>query len=226
MHLVTFDVDGTLVLSDGVDDGCYLEALLKVLRIDNASPDWDSYTSVTDPGIVSELVERLRGGPATPEELAAVEGDYFDRLSRAVRQRPGCIRAVAGALELVERLRARDDVAVAFATGAWFRAVVLRLRAAGFSPDAIPMASGSDATTRDKIVAMAAARAKTHYGVAEFESQTHVGDRMSDLEAAQALGFDFVGVTVESGNADAFREAGARVIVEDFRELPGDCLLS
>ena len=39
LHLVMLDVDGTLVIGNGIDDVCFSEAMKEVLGIDNIDTD-------------------------------------------------------------------------------------------------------------------------------------------------------------------------------------------
>jgi beta-phosphoglucomutase-like phosphatase (HAD superfamily) len=51
MHLVMFDIDGTLTLSNDLDDTAFLNALDEVFNIREFSTDWATYPHVTDAGI-------------------------------------------------------------------------------------------------------------------------------------------------------------------------------
>ena len=57
MHLIVFDVDGTLVESDEFDGVLYAKAVRDVLDID-VDEDWSSYRHVTDSGILEEILDR------------------------------------------------------------------------------------------------------------------------------------------------------------------------
>lgn len=58
MHLVLFDIDGTLVESCDFDTTCFQAAIKDVLGV-SIDPDWSRYRHVTDSGILSEVVEGL-----------------------------------------------------------------------------------------------------------------------------------------------------------------------
>jgi hypothetical protein len=57
-HLVMFDVDGTLVKRNGIDDVCFSEAVGEVLGIGQIDTDWSHYSNVTDSGITSEIIQK------------------------------------------------------------------------------------------------------------------------------------------------------------------------
>jgi len=53
-----------------------------------------------------------------------------------------------------------------------------------------------------------------------FWTRAYVGDVPWDVQAAQNLGYSFIGIA-EGARADALRIAGARWVLSDFREQ--DC---
>ena len=57
MHLIVFDVDGTLVESDEFDGVLYAKAVRDVLDIE-VDDDWTGYRHVTDNGILDEILDR------------------------------------------------------------------------------------------------------------------------------------------------------------------------
>jgi beta-phosphoglucomutase-like phosphatase (HAD superfamily) len=63
MHLIMFDLDGTLVDSTKVDSGCYLQALVDVFGfdLDRIDRDWGNYPHVTDAGILQTLCQTELG---------------------------------------------------------------------------------------------------------------------------------------------------------------------
>ena len=57
MHLVMFDIDGTLLDSNGFDGLLYGEPVREILGVD-VSPAWSSYRNVTDSGLLAEILSR------------------------------------------------------------------------------------------------------------------------------------------------------------------------
>ena len=56
MHLVVFDIDGTLVDSYEFDTALYADAIRRVLDTD-IDTDWTRYTNATDSGILDQIIE-------------------------------------------------------------------------------------------------------------------------------------------------------------------------
>ncbi len=81
MKLAVFDVDGTLIRKNTVEDECYLAALAAVFDFQNVSPDWGSYAHVTDSGLALELCTRRLGRAPTPEESAAFRDTYTNLIT-------------------------------------------------------------------------------------------------------------------------------------------------
>jgi hypothetical protein len=77
MHLVMFDVDGTLVDPAGFDAELYVEAVRSVLDISIGS-DWNSYEHVSDSGILEQVCCARRDR----KELAARVQERFVALVR------------------------------------------------------------------------------------------------------------------------------------------------
>jgi len=190
LHLVVFDVDGTLVESAGIDADLYARAVREVLGrgIDET---WRSYRHVTDGGILEEIFQREgiddRGG-----ELARrVHRRFVDLTAIHLEQHPGAVVEVPGAREWIEALGRRRNVRLAIATGGWRETAEMKLRAIGLRPEHLVLATGSDARSRTDIMRLAERRA---LGPRKARRRTYFGDGPWDLQASRALGYEFVAV--------------------------------
>jgi phosphoglycolate phosphatase-like HAD superfamily hydrolase len=157
MHLVMFDIDGTLVDSAGFDAELYVDAVRSVLNIEIHS-DWNAYEQVSDSGILAQVLrENGPGGEQATlaarvqERFVALVGDYLRRAPRAVRE-------IAGAKHLVERLHRLPNVRVGIATGGWEPTAKLKLAHVGIGIEGIGFASSTDARTHGHHAARCAAR--------------------------------------------------------------------
>jgi phosphoglycolate phosphatase-like HAD superfamily hydrolase len=204
MHLVMFDIDGTLVDSAGFDSELYVEAVRSVLNVDIDS-DWNIYQHVSDSGILEEVMRdaRLAG---EPKQLAARVQQRFVALVRDYLQRaPDAVREIAGAKRLVERLLALPNVRVGVATGGWEPTALLKLRHVGIDVGRLGFASGSDARARTDIMRLAAQRA---LGGAGYARATYFGDGAWDQRASAELGYDFVAVGGGVSHPVAYADLG------------------
>ena len=222
MHLVMFDIDGTLTQSCGIDSHCFVDALCELLGIESIDTDWSSYRHTTDSGIVEEVIAKQLGRPAFDEEITAVKTSFVQRLRLALENEPAKCQAIAGAKEILEWINNQPGLCLAVATGGWSESAQMKLANAGLKVADNIFASSDDAVSREGIMRVAEARARTAYGVDTFDSITYVGDAVWDLNAAQACNYAFVGV----GNAvDQLHSAGVRSLArslavgDGFREL-------
>jgi beta-phosphoglucomutase-like phosphatase (HAD superfamily) len=189
MHLITFDIDGTLVDSSGLDAMLYAQAIRDELGI-QIDESWQSYRHVTDSGVLAEVLARHR-----PEQESLVLAERArERFISLVRQHVADrakINAIPGAKALIRRLRAIPDVVVAIATGGWRESAEFKLDAVDIDYDGLPFASSSDAKSRLDIMRLAEQRASSD-GV--FDRKTYFGDAPWDQKASAELGYRFVAV--------------------------------
>jgi phosphoglycolate phosphatase-like HAD superfamily hydrolase len=190
VHLVMFDVDGTLVDSAGFDSELYAEAARTVLGVE-VDRSWRSYRHVTDSGVLEELLS-----DHAPEQRGGLRKSVRDSFIDSVRRHLGGdmspIREIRGAKRLVDALVATAGVRVAIATGGWHETTLLKLAAIGLDASRIAVATSSDAVARVDIMRLAEQRALT--GAAAASRRTYFGDAAWDRSASAELGYDFVAV--------------------------------
>jgi phosphoglycolate phosphatase-like HAD superfamily hydrolase len=193
MHLVMFDIDGTLVDSAGLDGDWYAAAVESELelRIDR---DWDAYEHVSDSGVLAQLLREAGLEREGAVIAARVERRFASLVRDYVARNPAAVREIAGAKRLVERLRAMTGVRVAVATGGWQETALLKLEHIGIDTAGLALASSSDSPARTEIMRLAAQRAMLGAPAART---TYFGDGPWDRRASAALGYDFIAI----GNA-------------------------
>lgn len=203
MHVVCFDIDGTLVSSVGFDGDLYRETIREVLGVD-LDTDWSRYRNVSDSGILAEILENFSDVDAAGRNRLArdVQVSFVKRTKRYAEENPHLIQEIPGALKLVETLRKSPKVRVCIATGGWAETAAIKLRAIGLEPNGIAMATGSDAVRRTDIMRLAESRA-IQGGVTR---RTYFGDGVWDKRAAGELGYDFVAVGSGVNNHVSFAD--------------------
>jgi phosphoglycolate phosphatase-like HAD superfamily hydrolase len=217
MHLVMFDIDGTLVDSAGFDGELYAAAVRDELGLP-VNRNWDVYEHVSDSGVLEQLVREAGRGGEHAELAARVQRrfvaavrDYLARNSRLVRE-------IAGAKRLVARLLELPEVRVAVATGGWAETARLKLAHIGIDVDRVGFASSSDAPARVDIMRAAASRALPSGG---FARATYFGDGPWDRRASAEIGYDFVAVGGKVPHHVAYRDhAETEAIVARLTSVP------
>ncbi len=215
MHLLMFDIDGTLTRSCDIDSRCFVDALCEVLGIESIDTDWSNYRHTTDSGIAQEIITKQLGRPARAEELAAVKTSFVQRLRSVLDNDPAECQANAGTQEILEWINNEPKLCFAVATGGWSESAKMKLANAGLKVAENIFASSDDAVSREGIMRVAEARARSAYGVDRFDSITYVGDALWDLKAAQACNYSFIGVGAGDA-ASQLQHAGAGSLTPSF----------
>ena len=190
MHLVTFDLDGTLADSEAFDGELYVEVVHSVLGVE-IEADWTGYRHQTDSGILNEIIDRSEPCADRSSLHSAVRRHFTDQVHDYVAARGGVIPEIPGALQFVSRLMKHPGVRVAVATGGWKETALIKLRAIGLDPLRLPLASSSDAMSKVDIMRIAERRALLNDNA---KRKTYFGDSRYDKEASRELGYDFIAI--------------------------------
>lgn len=215
MNLVMFDIDGTLTATTGVDAQCFVQAVNDLFNIKDVDTDLTSYKNVTDEGIAEEIIERHTGRGATEKELSDLRRHFVELLRKEAFSNPTLFYPVEGAGEILEELVRHPDMEISLATGGWRESALLKLQAAGLDTKNMPMATSSDALSREEIMILSEERAQRAYNLHAFDSVVYIGDGIWDVRSARSVGYQFIGVGIDDG-ASRLRNEGAIHIIPDF----------
>ena len=189
MKLVLFDIDGTILWSDGAGRRAMTEALTHVFG--SAGPTEYRYDGKTDPQIVRDLM-RLAGrtDAEIDASMAPLTARYLAGLERELAEGGHHARLLDGVIELLDALEARDDVVVGLLTGNLREGAGLKLRAVGIELERFRVvAFGSDHHHRPELPAVAQRRAREMLGC-EIPARDIIviGDTPADIECARSVG--------------------------------------
>jgi phosphoglycolate phosphatase-like HAD superfamily hydrolase len=218
MHLIMFDLDGTLVDSNTVDSQCYLQALVDVFGfdLDTIDRDWGKYPHITDAGILQTLCRVELGRNPTVVEIGDYQHRFLELLALAFRDRP--LQSIDGAREILNRLSIDSNYAISLATGAWNKTAQYKLQQAGLAGIISPMASSDDAHTRVEIMKCAYQRSIEFYQQSQFETVTYVGDGIWDGVASKHLDYRFIGIGTGT-RAVNLLATGARQVFPHYQNI-------
>lgn len=233
MRLVLFDIDGTILLTDGAGRRAIHQALLA--EVGTAGPIvGHRFDGKTDPQIVRELLS-LAGHADAGEasRIAAVCRRYLDLLEIELARADQVTRLLAGVSDLLTALLGpeRDGQAlVGLLTGNLERGAALKLRSAGVAPDRFAVgAYGSDAAERPALPAIARRRAEALLGRdIPGTNVVIVGDTPDDIACARGIGARTIGVATGSYDITALAAAGATHVFSDLTDTAAvlDALLT
>lgn len=217
-HLVLWDIDQTLIVTDGVATEAYAAAVRRT--IDQPWRGDMTFNGLTERAMATRIL-RMHGVEPEPglltRFLTNIELALLDR-AEATKTRG---RALVGARAALEALAEVADVRQSVLTGNVRSVAEMKLRA--FELDAwIDFgigAYGDDEFERNALVPRAWSRAHAQYGRAYSPADTVLlGDTVRDVEAGLAHGAAVVAVASGTTSAADLRAAGAAVVLDDLAD--------
>jgi phosphoglycolate phosphatase-like HAD superfamily hydrolase len=213
MHLVMFDIDGTLTETMKVDEECFVRSFNDVFGFADINTDWSHYPRTTDSGIFHDVFTSRIGRSPTAQETSQFRQHFIQLLAAASSQSP--FTPVAGADRLLSRLAQGGSHRVSLATGAWRDSAHLKMASAGMCYEDFPSASADDALDRESIIRLSRQRAAERYG--RFGSTVYVGDGVWDARACRGIGIPFIGIATGS-RARRLSAEGAVCVFSDYSD--------
>jgi phosphoglycolate phosphatase-like HAD superfamily hydrolase len=214
MRLILFDIDGTLLWTNGAGRRAIHLALLD--EMGTAGPiEGYRFDGKTDPQIVRELLT-LAGHPdaLSDDRVTAVCSRYVEFLTAELAKPTQATKLYPGINDLLAALEpyeADGRALVGLLTGNVERGAALKLRSAGLDPARFVVgAFGSDSHARADLPAVAAQRAAERTGRRFTGADlVVVGDTPDDVACARPMGARTVGVATGFFDTAALRAAGA-----------------
>jgi phosphoglycolate phosphatase-like HAD superfamily hydrolase len=216
VHLVLFDIDGTLTQSQSLDAEIYLRSLSDVFGFADVGSDWSTYRHTTDSGILHEIFETRLGRAPTALEISVFRTHFVAAIAVAAAQTP--FREIPGAAQALRNVAGLPFYPIGLATGGWSDSARCKMRSAGMSYDAFPSASAEDAISRVSIMQIAIDRVADHIGGDRPDTVTYVGDGVWDARARWQLNIPFVGIATGK-HADTLRTEGTADVFPDYSDL-------
>ncbi len=221
MRTVLFDLDGTLLWTDGAGRRAIHRSLRDVLGIEHPAAGF-RFDGRTDPEIV-RLLAAAAGRPHDEAVIAEVLRRYVGLLDEELR-RPGHITTVyPGVRELLAALEARADCLLGLLTGNVVEGARLKLQSAGLDIARFRVgAYGSDHGDRPALPAIARRRAETLLGTTVRGGDVVIlGDTPADVTCGREIGARAIGVATGSFTAPELMAAGADAAFADLSDTAG-----
>jgi phosphoglycolate phosphatase-like HAD superfamily hydrolase len=209
---IIFDVDGVLLDLTPAEEDAFFFPFATLHGRRGLSRDWDSYRVRNDENIISEILTRHFGRPASEGEHQAVIEAYLDHLASAIelkRLRPSPIE---GASELLGCLSGRAELGIA--TANLLEAAELRLAAASLWEPVRAHAFGANGGGAKRDIL---ARAIAGTGL-PAKRIVFIGDNLNDVEAGLAHGVHFIGFSRQPAKSRRLAEAGAQRVCNHHRD--------
>lgn len=203
MKLALFDIDGTILWSDGAGRRALHQALRETFGTIGPADHW--FDGKTDPQIVREL---MRDAGFDDDEIARrlprTLELYLERLVVELHDPAHDAQLFPGVREVLDALEARDDVVLGLLTGNVAEGARAKLARVGIDFDRFSVgAFGSDHEVRPELPAIARQRCQSTLAVEIAGADVVViGDTPADLTCGAAIGARAIGVATGRYSVD------------------------
>jgi phosphoglycolate phosphatase-like HAD superfamily hydrolase len=220
VKLVLFDIDGTILWTDGAGRRAVHAALDEVFG--SVGPSGTMFDGKTDRQIVRELM-RLDGHADThiDERMDASIDSYVANLERELEAPDASPpRLLPGVRPLLDALEARDDVVLGLLTGNVEPGARAKLAAVGIDFARFRVnAFGSDHELRPELPEIARARGEAALGRPLAGADVVViGDTPADVQCGRGIGARAIGVATGRYTTAQLAEHGAAAVFEDLTD--------
>ncbi len=208
-----FDVDGTLLLTDGAAREAFAGAVLDRFGIADDLRDI-GFAGRTEPLILADILRKHgRGLPAAEE--AAFWNAVFDRMERTLVPPRG--RLLPGVEPLMDRMAAEPGWVLGLLTGNMTQMARIKLERFGLADRFRFGTFGEEGEDRDALARLAVERARRLYGVPASRCVV-VGDTEHDITCARAAGALAVAVATGGRRRDELSAHRPDLALDDFSD--------
>ena len=216
-RLVLFDIDGTLLLSDGAGRRAIHRALIEIFG--DTGPADHRFDGKTDPQIVRELMRTVGHEDAhIDERMEELFTRYVAFLRDELQDPQHHAAALPGVPELLDALAQREDVTLGLLTGNLIDGAWAKLEAVGIDPALFRVgAYGTDHELRPRLPEIARRRARDLLGIEVPGSRVVIiGDTPADVECGRGIGARAIGVATGRYSTDELTAHGAVAVFESL----------
>lgn len=218
-RLVLFDIDGTILWTDGAGRRAVFQALEE--HFGKRGPGEYRFDGKTDPQIVREL---MRHAGVADLDIDARLDEVLDRYVALLSVELASVdqgqHVFPGVLALLDTLEMRDDIVLGLLTGNIRHGARAKLTAVGIDPERFVVgAFGSDHHDRPELPEIARRRAE--------EALSHpvsgrdlvvIGDTPADVACGVSIGARAIGVATGRYSVEELRACGAAAVFADLTD--------
>ncbi len=219
MKIVLFDIDGTLLWTDGAGRRAVHQALEFVFG--SSVPENHEFDGKTDPQIVRELMQRVGTSDDVIEaRLTETLSRYVELLLGELAQADYAGNVYPGIPSLLDALEARDDVLLGLLTGNVREGATAKLSAVGIARDRFKVgAFGSDNASRPELPAIARRQAEELLGhPVRGNDVVVIGDTPADMRCGLGIGARAIGVATGRYSVEELQACRTGVVFADLSD--------
>jgi phosphoglycolate phosphatase len=219
VKLVLFDIDGTLVWTDGAGRRAIHHALAEVFG--STGPADYRFDGKTDPQIVRDLMRVVGHADGHIDARMQQVFELYVAQLREELSAPGYRpRVMPGVYELLDALESHPEVVLGLLTGNLADGARAKLRSVGIDPGRFRVgAYGSDHEERSSLPEVARRRLRDELGMDVAGSDcVIIGDTPADVTCGRAVGARAIGVATGRYSAEELRRHGAAAVFADLSD--------
>jgi phosphoglycolate phosphatase len=194
-RLVLFDIDETLISSDGAGRRAIHRVLNQLYGVHEDTTGGVIMSGKTDPQILREILEAHKMNPdEIPQAIDKLLDIYLDILEEEILN-AGYYIVHDGVFELMEAIAQQSSIYLGLLTGNVERGARLKLEQFGLNKHFPIGAYGSDSPDRLDLPAIGRDRAQEHYKLTFEPAQlVIIGDAVNDVRCAKHFGAKCIAV--------------------------------
>jgi phosphoglycolate phosphatase-like HAD superfamily hydrolase len=219
VKLVLFDIDGTILWSDGAGKRAMTRALMTAFGTSGDSSY--RYDGKTDMQIVRDLMRAEGHDDAIIDaRMTTLLAEYLSGLHEELRSGATHIERFDGVMELLDALEARIDRRIGLLTGNIEVGAHAKLRAVGIDPSRFSVSAfGSDHEIRGELPAIAQRRAFDQLGLrVGGDAIVIIGDTPADIDCGRAIGARPIAVATGRYSVQELADHNPVAVFEDLSD--------
>lgn len=212
MHVLLFDIDGTLIDAGGAGQAAMEQAV--AVEFGETRPVKDiPAAGRTDRAIGRDLFDYY-AIPATDENWNRYLDTYYAVLPESLRTKRGSV--LPGVTTLIEQLSLREDVFLGLLTGNFARGAQLKLQHYGLHHHFRTGGYGDWHLHRDDVARDAMNAVRNHLPEVQSEHVWVIGDTPADVQCGRAIGAKVLAVATGIFGADQLASHRPDLLLEDL----------
>jgi len=217
MRVLLFDIDGTLLLTNGGGSGALKRALEHEFGLPEACTRVE-FSGRTDRSLLEEILIRNQL-PKSLEHFERLRECYAALLPGVLQERGG--QVLPGAIELLRRLRERRDLACHVMTGNLTETATLKLEHFGLRHYFDEVFGGEHDCHRDDLARRTAKAIHARHGEAATRNMIVIGDTPADVRCGHAVGARVLAVCSGRHGRSELEAEKPMSVQDDLTDLAG-----